>query len=614
MKVTAHIDRFNATEISGWAFAPERPKERIHLNVLYRDTIIGSCVANEMRDDLVAAEISDGSCGFTFPMPVFPKGQLKYLSVKVFDTGEVIAKGDSASANDGEAFSPFGGMWIDRPDFLTQLSRKKNAGTISEELSMQIFKFVLDGYIVFKNAVPVQLLDQLNEEIEGFWRTPPEGMMIETFEPDGQPKHIPPRLEYRAGKTKLRDLFAFSALAREATMAPKIMDFLSAIFEDKPKAFQSLYFWKGSEQPIHKDSAYVMVDNEPMQLAASWLALEDVHSNTGELEYYIGSHRAPDYLFGGAHKWLEASPHEHDSFLASLHKDAQAYGHVRGSFLARKGDVLIWHADLAHGGSPVKHPGITRKSLVTHFTAGRNEPFFRRDTNYDALETDRCIFASGFADVNVSHANFTEAKVPDSDEFHAYTKSSYAKAHLWPALQLEIQHKSWPKKRAFDLGCGSGATCDMLSKQGFDITAVDTSLSRIKHAKSFYPHVSFEVAAAYDDLASRFGTFDLVVSLEVIGHCYEPRALAKTFLDLIAPGGIGFLTTQYHGYIKNVALAVSGKMDDHFTALWDGGHIKFFSVKTLDALLREAGAQQIRFKRVGRFPQLASSLIAVVQL
>ena len=84
-------------------------------------------------------------------------------------------------------------------------------------------------------------------------------------------------------------------------MAPKVMEFLSAVFEDKPKAFQSLYFWKGSEQPIHKDTAYVKVDNEPMQLTASWLALEDVHANTGELEYYIGSHRAPDYLFGGSH-------------------------------------------------------------------------------------------------------------------------------------------------------------------------------------------------------------------------------------------------------------------------------------------------------------------------
>ena len=121
----------------------------------------------------------------------------------------------------------------------------------------------------------------------------------------------------------------------------------------------------------------------------------------------------------------------------------------------------------------------------------------------------------------------------------------------------------------------------MLSKQGFDVVGVDPSSSGIKHAKGAFPQVTREVGSAYDDLASRYGTFDLVVSLEVIEHCMEPRFFAKTFLSLIAPGGVGFLSTPYHGYIKNVALAVSARMDSHFTALWDGGHIKFFSVKTL---------------------------------
>jgi 2-polyprenyl-3-methyl-5-hydroxy-6-metoxy-1,4-benzoquinol methylase len=191
-------------------------------------------------------------------------------------------------------------------------------------------------------------------------------------------------------------------------------------------------------------------------------------------------------------------------------------------------------------------------------------------------------------------------------------KPTYANGYLWPALEREIRRRSWSRKRAFDLGCGNGATCDMLSKQGFDVVGVDTSSSGIEHAKGAFPQVTCEVGSAYDDLASRYGTFDLVVSLEVIEHCMEPRAFAKTFLGLIAPGGVGFLSTPYHGYIKNVALAASGSMDRHFTVLRDGGHIKFFSIKTLGSLLREAGAQQVRFERVGRFPQLAKSMVAVV--
>jgi len=59
-------------------------------------------------------------------------------------------------------------------------------------------------------------------------------------------------------------------------------------------------------------------------------------------------------------------------------------------------------------------------------------------------------------------------------------------------------------------------------------------------------------------------------------------------------------------------LALTGKMDKHFTVLWDHGHIKFWSMATLSELLREAGFQQIRFLRVGRVPVLAKSMIAVL--
>jgi hypothetical protein len=58
-------------------------------------------------------------------------------------------------------------------------------------------------------------------------------------------------------------------------------------------------------------------------------------------------------------------------------------------------------------------------------------------------------------------------------------------------------------------------------------------------------------------------------------------------------------------------MALTGKMDNHFTALWDYGHIKFWSIKTLQQLLEEAGFMNIRFRRVGRIPALAKSMIAV---
>jgi 2-polyprenyl-6-hydroxyphenyl methylase/3-demethylubiquinone-9 3-methyltransferase len=74
---------------------------------------------------------------------------------------------------------------------------------------------------------------------------------------------------------------------------------------------------------------------------------------------------------------------------------------------------------------------------------------------------------------------------------------------------------------------------------------------------------------------------------------------------------VGIVSTPFHGYWKNLMLAVTGKLDDHFTVLWDGGHIKFWSPRTLRAVLSEAGFQDIRFHRVGRVPLLAKSMMAV---
>ncbi len=60
-------------------------------------------------------------------------------------------------------------------------------------------------------------------------------------------------------------------------------------------------------------------------------------------------------------------------------------------------------------------------------------------------------------------------------------------------------------------------------------------------------------------------------------------------------------------------MALSGKLDKHFTALWDHGHIKFWSMNTLTILLEEAGFRDIRFERVGRIPPLAKAMIAVAR-
>jgi 2-polyprenyl-6-hydroxyphenyl methylase/3-demethylubiquinone-9 3-methyltransferase len=188
-----------------------------------------------------------------------------------------------------------------------------------------------------------------------------------------------------------------------------------------------------------------------------------------------------------------------------------------------------------------------------------------------------------------------------------------AHSYLLPIVERELESMPWPAsgKRVVDVGCGNGSVAGLLHQQGYAVVGIDASSEGVAHAKAQFPGVSFTQASVYDDLASTLGRFPAAICLEVIEHLYAPRDLVKTLAGLLEPGGRLILSTPYHGYLKNVALAVSGKMDQHFTALWDHGHIKFWSPATLASLFRERGFEDIRIRRVGRIAPLAKSMVMV---
>ncbi len=195
---------------------------------------------------------------------------------------------------------------------------------------------------------------------------------------------------------------------------------------------------------------------------------------------------------------------------------------------------------------------------------------------------------------------------------YPYDSAEASDSHsiLHPAVDRILAE--FKPKRVMEVGCGNGYTANYISNR-CEVVGIEASKSAVAQANRAFPHVKIELGSAYDDLPSKYGTFDMVISLEVIEHLYDPRTCAKNIFGLLKPGGIAIVSTPYHGYLKNVVLAVTGKMDKHFWALWDGGHIKFWSVKTLGILLRETGFEIVRFERVGRIPPLAKSMIAIAR-
>jgi len=185
--------------------------------------------------------------------------------------------------------------------------------------------------------------------------------------------------------------------------------------------------------------------------------------------------------------------------------------------------------------------------------------------------------------------------------------------YLVPSL-LEILgslHLPQDRNRIFELGCGNGAVAEVLTRHGYQLNGVDVSVQGVEQAQRRYPHLSLQLGSAYDRLADTYGRFPVVVSLEVVEHLYDPRAFAQTLFDLVEPSGTAIVSTPYHGYWKNLAMALTGRLDHHFAALWDHGHIKFWSMATLRQLLQEAGFYSTTFRRVGRVPALAKSMIAI---
>lgn len=276
---------------------------------------------------------------------------------------------------DSAYFSRFGGLWTDRHDAGAEVERRLEAGLISQADAEQLRSWMTHGYVILERAVDPAACDRLRADLDRAFAEGDERLLVRSPAHEG---FEPLTAGVDTERARVLDVYAFYESARAALFSEPIARFLTLVFDDAPVLFQSLTFEKGSQQALHQDTAFV-VTTSPLEFAASWIALEDIQPGSGELVYLDGSHRAPEYLYGGRHKHWDAERDgegEHDEWRRQLYADAERMGLQERTFLPRKGDVLIWSADLAHGGSPVADPSLTRKSLVGHYCPNRVDPFY----------------------------------------------------------------------------------------------------------------------------------------------------------------------------------------------------------------------------------------------
>lgn len=167
---------------------------------------------------------------------------------------------------------------------------------------------------------------------------------------------------------RVQDAWRTSEDVRAIATNQAMLDLLSKLYGRRAFPFQTLNFPVGTQQEVHSDSIHFSSAPERF-MCGVWLALEDIHEDAGPLVYYPGSHKWPiiynDMIGRVAGTSTEAFAQP--PFEASWQALIEATGTQPEYFRPKKGQALIWAANLLHGGSRQKDRGRTRWSQVTHY-------------------------------------------------------------------------------------------------------------------------------------------------------------------------------------------------------------------------------------------------------
>jgi len=239
--------------------------------------------------------------------------------------------------------------WLDNEGALAILEQNSDFVAFEPEIQEQIKSFAVNGFAILPKYFTESEVDSINNEVR---------RLIEDE-----------KLHFKYGGKKLMFANKYSAIIKNATQSPKLLKMLNFILGKQIIPFQTINFVKGSEQRPHSDTVHMAT--YPLGfLAAAWVALEDIHASAGPLVYFPSSHKLP-YIMGqdfetGSGKYTIGA-NAYRNYEAKIQSVIEANNLQPQSFLAKKGDVFVWHANLLHGGTKMIDPNLTRKSMVIHY-------------------------------------------------------------------------------------------------------------------------------------------------------------------------------------------------------------------------------------------------------
>jgi hypothetical protein len=288
---------------------------------------------------------------------------------------------------------PWNGMpndlpWSDLPGARDRLNRERSRLDARDAAAVE--QWIDEGWFVVDQAYDPADIDEVNRYVDEVVaaRRPIPGLVLLglRLHPDRPTVDVPheeyarrPQAEraqiIARGGWRIHGLQHSCAAAMRMYKNERLNRLSSVLFGRKAEPCATITFHHGSGQAAHQDMAVFHIYPHNYLIGA-WLALEDISPESGPLMFYPGSHH--ERMFDAfatypQHNLRTCTPSTtaryYDEYVAAL-----TAKYPRKEFLGKKGQVLLWHGMLLHGGIKVVRPELTRRSFVTHFSV----PAFNR--------------------------------------------------------------------------------------------------------------------------------------------------------------------------------------------------------------------------------------------
>lgn len=220
--------------------------------------------------------------------------------------------------------------------------------SLDAESQKSILGFEENGFLILKNFLSTDQVATVNDNIEK--------LMTDK------------EVNFKYGN-KIMFAIHRAPLLKSIGEDPCLKSLLNLLLDGEAILFQSINFITGSEQHTHSDSIH-MTTYPLGGLLGVWIALDDVDENNGPLHYYPGSHKLPYYLnsdYDNEGSTFLIGKKSYDAYEGMIAEKIKEKGIQKRVFTAKRGDLLVWHANLFHGGEPHKDKNATRKSMVLHY-------------------------------------------------------------------------------------------------------------------------------------------------------------------------------------------------------------------------------------------------------